>query len=458
VGADSEDPADPVDSVDMGGYYKQMQLFFQISASRIRIAGMLLACIVSVAAIPAFGQATVQRVDVRVTFDDGAPHPLIAERLQAAAQSVLDRLLMGRPLDQLQTLQPRLQETVAAVLDRVATGYAVSGTLAQLGVTSSVTLSLRWVGPVMRDATVRPDLTIIHPRIRPLAESALQARAGEIRALITNLPIAALEWAEPIVAGGAREIVEGALPGFSTAVRISAGASATVELILNVRDSRIIRNIGVRFRSTSIPTLLLEQNAPQVISMAEPLRGLPVAFAEAQRAALARLISEHLAGAPPVRQYRIVTTVGLDVGETTYVNVAADSLLYRGRVEAHLNVGPRAPNPVLVAHLGRLVHPSTELFVEMRLVPNTLAMDWDVGAQYQLSADAAIGMSYTVGAQSVAAWTIVRFGRDVSARGKWNLTREAFEGALTYRVNEFLAGEVVATSLGEVWLRLISNL
>lgn len=424
----------------------------------MRPAILMLACIVLGAGLPAFAQATVQRVDVRVTFDEGAPHPLIAERLQAAAQNVVDRLLVGRPLDQVQALQPRLQETIAAVLDRVATGYAVSGTITQLGVTSSVTLSLRWVGPVMRDASVRSDLMVVHRRIQPLAESALQARESEIRALVTNLPIAALEWAEPIVAGITRQIVEGALPGFSTTVRITAGPSATVELILTVRDSRIIRNIGVRFRSTSIPTLLLEQNAPQVISLAEPLRGLPVAFAEAQRGALARLINEDLAGSPPVRQYRIVTTVGLDVGETTYVNVAADSLLYRGRVEAHLNVGPRAPNPVLVAHLGRLVHPSTELFVEMRLVPNTLSMDWDVGAQYQLSTDAAVGVSYTVGAQSVTAWSIIRFGRDVSARGKWNLTQQAFEGALTYRVNEFLAGEVVATSLGEVWLRLISNL
>ncbi|HET6781430.1 MAG TPA: hypothetical protein VFH67_04990 [bacterium] len=419
---------------------------------------LLLACIVLGAGLPALAQATVQRVDVRVTFDEGAPHPLFAERLQAAAQSVVERLLVGRPIDQLQALQPRLQETVAAVLDRVATGYAVSGTIAQLGATSTVTLSLRRVGPVIGDATVRPDLTIFHPRIRPLAEGALQARAGEIRALVTNLPIAALEWAEPIAAGRAREIVEEALPGFSTAVRISAGVSATVELIVNTRDSRIVRNIGVRFRSTSIPTLLLDRDAPQVISIAEPLRGLPVVFAEAQRGPLARLIDEDLVKSPPVRQYRIVTTVGLDVGETTYVNVAADSLLYRARVEAHLNVGPRAPNPVLVAHLGRLVHPSTELFVEMRLTPNTLSMDWDVGAQYQLSTDAAIGLSYTVGAQSVAAWTIVRFGRDVSTRGKWNLTQQAFEGALTYRVNEFLAGEIIATSLGEVWLRLISNL
>lgn len=423
-----------------------------------RTASVLLVCVVLGAGLPALAQTTVQRVDVRVTFENGPPHSLIVERLQAAAQNVLDRLLVGRPLDQLQALQPRLQDTIAAVLDRVATGYAVSGSAAQLGVTSSVTLVLRPVGAVMQEAIVRADLAIMHPRIRPLAEGALQSRAGEIRGLLTNLPIAALEWAEPIIATRSREIVEGAVPGYSAAIRVTAGTTPIIEVALTVRDSRIIRDIGVRFRSSSIPTLLLDQNAPQVISMAEPLRGLPVAFAEAQRGTLARVINEDLAISPPVRQYRIVATVGLDVGETTYVNVVADSLLYRGRVEAHLNVGPSAPNPVLLAHLGRLVHPSTELFVEMRLVPNTLSMDWDVGAQYQLSTDTAIGVSYTVGARSASAWTIVRFGRDVSARGKWNLTQQAFEGALTYRVNEFLAGEVVATSLGQVWLRLISNL
>jgi hypothetical protein len=424
----------------------------------LRTASLLLACLVLGAGLPALAQATVQRVDVSVTFENGAPHPLIAERLRSAAQNVVDRLLVGRPLDQLQALQPRLQDTIAAVLDRVATGYAVTGAATQLGVTSSAALILRTVGPVVREATVRHDLTIMHPRIRPLAEAALQSRAGAVQALVTNLPIAALDWAEPIVAARAQAIVEDAVPGYSAAVRITAGITPTVELVLSVRDSRIIRNIGARFRSSSIPILLLEQNAPQVISMAEPLRGLPVAFAEAQRTTLATLINEDLAASPPARQYRIVATVGLDVGETTYVNVVADSLLYRGRVEAHLNIGTSAPNPVLLAHLGRLVHPSTELFVEMRLVPNTLSMDWDVGAQYQLSTDAAVGVSYTVGARSAAAWTVVRFGRDVSARGKWNLTQQAFEGALTYRVNEFLAGEVVATSLGEVWLRLISNL
>lgn len=431
---------------------------FLASVFSIRIVGTLLSWIVLGAAIPAFGQASVQQIEVRLTFEDTAPHPVLADRLQATAESVVERLLLGRPLDQAQAVQPRLGETIATVLDRVATGYVVTAASAQLGVTATVTLRLRTVGPVMQDASVRGDLTALHARVRPLADGPLMARAGEIRALVTGLPVAALGWAEPAVAGQVRLIVEAAVPGYTGAVGIHPGPPAVVDVVLTVRDSRVVRNIGVRFRSTSIPTLLLDQNAPQVASMAEPLRGLPVAFAEAQRGSLARLINEELGSYGPVREYHIVTSVGLDVAETTYINVVADSLLYRGRVEAHLNIGALAPNPEIIAHLGRLVAPLTELFAEIRLVPNTLSADWHLGLLYQVSADAAVGANYAVVAQTTSAWITVQLGRDVSARGRWHLTQPAFEGAFTYRINEFLAGEVVATSRNEFWLRLISNL
>lgn len=408
---------------------------------------------------PAFGQATVQRVEVRLTIDDVEPHSLIRERLQATAESVVDRLLLGRPVDQVLALQPRLGETIGAVLDRVATGYAVTGASAQLGVVSTLALRMRPVGPVIREVSVRPQWVGVHLSVQPLLEGLLQPGAvGEIRALFVGLPVAALEWAEPVAGARARQIVEGALPGFTGAVRVRAGAAALIEVTVAARDTRVIRNIGVRFRSSSMPTILLDQNGPQVASMAEPLRGLPVAFAEAHRQVLARLINDELNAYAPVREYQVVASVGLDVAETTYVTVVADSLLFRGRVEAQLNIGSAAPGPAVVAHLGRLVAPATELFVEVRVVPNTLSMEWAVGGQYEVSPGTLVGLNYAVLARDTTAWTAIRLGPDVSVRGAWNLTQQSFEGALTYRLNEFLAGELVATSRGEFWLRIVSNL
>jgi len=419
-----------------------------------------LALLVVGPARPVLGQAVVQRVDLQVTIEDPQPHPVIRERLVATVQSVADRLLAGRPLEQLAPLEPRLGDPLAAVVDRVATGYTVASVAIQLGAIATVTVHLRPAGTIIREVEVAPDLQAVHPRLHPLVGRLLQDRAvPEIRALYTALPAAAMEWAAPLLEARAREAVEAGLAGFTAAVRARVrGDGARVEVGLRPRDTRVVRNIGVRFRSSSIPTMLLDQHGPAVASMADPLRGLPVVFAQAHQQALTRLISADLAAYPPARQYRIIATPVLDVGETTYVIVVADSLVYRGRVEAQLNIGTRAPGPAVVGHLGRRVTPGTEAFLELRLVPNTLSLEWLLGAEVAVSPTVALGASFAVVAQEPTVWTAVRLGLDTGLRGAWNLRTQAFEGALTYRVNEFLSGELIGTSQGEWWLRLTSNL
>jgi len=75
---------------------------------------------------PARGQAAVQRVTVELTFDGATPHPIIRERLEATVASVAERLLLGRPLEQVTALLPRPEETIAGVVERVTAGYAVA--------------------------------------------------------------------------------------------------------------------------------------------------------------------------------------------------------------------------------------------------------------------------------------------------------------------------------------------
>lgn len=409
---------------------------------------------------PASGQATVQQIELQVSIDGPTPHAVIRDRLRAAVHVVIERLLTGRPLDQLIALQPRLGETIASVVDRVATGYAVTSASVQLGVISHVVVHLQPVGPLIRDVEIVAELRAIHPRLHALVAGVVQQVIGpEIRALYAGLPQAAMAWADPILEAQAREAVERALAGFTATVRARVrGESAQTEVVVLPKDTRVIRNIGVRFRSSSIPTMLLDQHGPAVASMAEPLRGLPVAFAQAHHAAIELLIKEDLAAYPPARQYRIIAAPALDVGETTYVTVVADSVLYRGRVEAQLNIGPQAPGAAVIGHLGRLAAPNTEAFLELRLVPTPLSFDWSVGAQMAASPSTTIGAAYALVARETTAWIAVRAGLDAGVRTSWNLSTQSFEGAVTYRFNEFLSGELIATSRGNWWLRLVSNL
>src|SRR5713101_9356991 len=118
---------------------------------------------------------------------------------------------------------------------------------------------------------------------------------GMVQSLLVGLPVAALDWAGPLVAQHVREMVETALPGFTASYRLRPAERSTLDLTIVPKDSRVVRNIGVRFRSESIPLVLLDQHGPQVASMADPLRGLPVAFVDAQRRSLERFLNEEIA-------------------------------------------------------------------------------------------------------------------------------------------------------------------
>lgn len=435
----------------------------RIPRSRVQRTLLLIALAVvaalSVGVVPAAGQEIVQQVLVDVVLDGPAPHRIVRGRLEAAAASVAERLLVGRPLDQLVPVQGQLNMAVREVLERVTTGYAVREVSVELGVTSTVTVRLQPVEPVITAVIVAVDLRTVHPKVRPLVDGALRdGPVDEIRAAVAGLPVAALLWAGPFVEAEVRGSVQDTLPGYAADVRIRPTPIAEVTLTIVPRDSRVIRDIGVRFRSNSIPTMWLDQHTPQVISIAEPLRGLPVAFAETHRRWLAQLITAELAAYPPARQYSVVATVGLDVAETTYVNVTADSLLYRARVEAHVNIGTAAPPAAIVARIGRLAVPGVEPFVQLRLIPSTLTIGWEVGLRVEVSPSASVGGLYDLSQPGAALWATAQITRDIGVRGTWQVATQTFEGVLTYRINDFLAGEFVGTSSGVAWLRLVSNL
>lgn len=420
----------------------------------------LAATVLLLGTLPVAAQVVVQRVSVQVTVDGPLPHPLVQDRLRATVLSVSERLLVGRAVDQLAPLTAQLGETLAGVVDRVAAGYAVTAVSLRLGAEPDVSVRLRPVGPVVAEVSVTPDLRMVPERLRPLAGGLLQERvAPPLRSLYGGLPEAALLWAGPVLERRAQEAVEEALPGYSATVRVEIrGATGEVAVTVMPRDTRVIRNLGVRFRSTSIPTLLLDQHRPAVISMAEFLRGVPVTFAQAHAGPLADLLRSDLAAYPPALRYGIAAVPVLDVGETTYVNVVAESRRYRGRAEAHLNVGTRAPGPQLLGRLGVLVHPQTETFAEIRLAPQTLSLEWSLGAELAVLPTVRIGAAYGLVAQEVRTWAQLQVGFDTALRGTWFAGQQAFEGAFIYRINEFLSGELVGTSRGEWWVRLVSNL
>jgi hypothetical protein len=411
---------------------------------------------VGAAVSPVRAADPVQRVEARVVIEDGEPHPLVVRRIAESVGSAAARLLVGRDSDVVARQEASLAAVLREVVDRVVGGYRVTAVALQVGVVTGVSLRMQPRPPVLGELPVEFVLPAVHVEAQPLVRAALDPQAPELRRLADRLPVAALEWAAPILEQRAAEIVAAAAPGFGGAARIEV-TPARLAVTVTARDGRVIRDIGVRFRSTSVPYVLLSGHAPQVASMAEPLRGLPVVFASAHRAELEALIKRHLDAYPPVRQYAVVARPLLQVAEVTFVTVLAESAVYRGRLEARLNFGTQAPPPDVRATLGRAFG-SLEPFVELTVVPSNLAFRTVLGMRFELGTSLVIGATTGFDGEGLTPFFTYRLSPDLTLHGRYTSPAAIFEGTISYRLNEFLSWEGVATSNGLVWLRLVSNL
>lgn len=311
--------------------------------------------------------------------------------------------------------------------------------------------------PVLGEIPIVTVFEGVHPDAQPLLREVIDPATPELRGLLLGLPVDALEWAGPIVERRTTELIEAAATGFTAVGRIETAPAARLVVMIAARDARVVRDIGVRFRSTTIPFVLLDQHGPQVASMAELIRGLPVAFVSAHRARFEAIVAARLAAYPPARQYGIVARAVIQVAEVTVITVLADSTLYRGRLEARLNFGTQAPPPDVRAQLGRAFGP-IEPFLELALTPSNLAFRWTIGLRVDVGADVTAGIKVRLDGEEQEAFFTYRLSPDLSVRGAYFVRADTVEGTLTYRLNEFLSWEGVATSRGAVWLRVVSNL
>lgn len=426
------------------------------AAPRLGFLLVLMVFLVAASA-PARAADPIQRVEVALVVEGGAPHPLIARRIVESITTASERLLLGRDSEVVARQEAALAGVLREVIDRVVRGYRTVGVGFQSGAATVVRVHIQPRLPVLVDVPVDITLPGVHSDAQPLVRASLEPVVLDLRHLVARLPAEALEWAAPIVERRIAELVEGSAPGFTATARMESDPPWRVSVSVAARDTRVIRDVGVRFRSSSIPFVLLEGHAPQVASMAEPLRGLPVVFALAQRARLESLVGDQLRAYTPVHQYSVVVSPTLRIAEVTYLSVLADSTLYRGRIEARLNFGTSAPAPDVRVQLGRLFGP-VEPFVEMTLVPSNLAWRWAAGVRVHAGTDLTMGVLTRFESEGLEPFVQYRLSPDMHIHGTYVSRLDTVEVTLAYRINEFLSWEAVATSRGTVWLRLASNL
>jgi len=399
----------------------------------------------------------VQRVEVRLTVEGGDPHPLIVQRLVETVGTAAERLLVGRDSEVVGRQEAALAGVLREVVDRVVRGYRVTSLSFQPAATTIVQVAVQARPPVLGEVPVTVTLQGVHPDAQPLVRGVLEPALPELSRLSARLPTEALEWAGPIIERRVTEVVEATLVGFTATGRVETTPTPRIMALVTARDSRTVRDLGIRFRSSSIPYVLLSPHIPQVTSMAELLRGLPVTFATAQRERLQALIGERLAAYQPVKDYSVVARPVLQVAEVTYVTVLADSTLYRGRLDARLNFGTAAPVPDVRGQLGRAFG-SLEPFVEFRLIPSNLAMRTLAGLRFDLGDSTTLGFRMRLDGEDTEGFVLQRLSPDLQLKGAYFLRADTIEITFAYRFTDFLSWEAVVNSRGLLYVSIVSNL
>lgn len=399
----------------------------------------------------------VQRVEVRLTVEGGDPHPLIVQRLVETVGTAAERLLVGRDSEVVGRQEAALAGVLREVVDRVVRGYRVTSLSFQPAATTIVQVAVQARPPVLGEVPVTVTLQGVHPDAQPLVRGVLEPALPELSRLSARLPTEALEWAGPIIERRVTEVVEATLVGFTATGRVEIAPTPRIMAFVTARDSRTVRDLGIRFRSSSIPYVLLSPHIPQVTSMAELLRGLPVTFATAQRERLQALIGERLAAYQPVKDYSVVARPVLQVAEVTYVTVLADSTLYRGRLDARLNFGTAAPVPDVRGQLGRAFG-SFEPFVEFRLIPSNLAVRTLAGLRFDLGDSTTLGFRMRMDGEDTEGFVLQRLSPDLQLKGAYFLRADTIEITLAYRFTDFLSWEAVLNSRGLLYVSIVSNL
>jgi len=99
-----------------------------------------------------------------------------------------------------------------------------------------------------------------------------------------------------------------------------------------------------------------------------------------------------------------------------------------------------------------------EPYVELALAPSTLSLRTAIGARIELGSHVTIGFRTGLDGDNQEASLTYLISPNLHVRGAYFLRTETIETTLGYRLNESFSWEVVATSRGTVWVRLVGNL
>ena len=407
------------------------------------------------AVAPASQTSVVQSVSVEIS-SGLATSPKVIRRMSESVKTIGEHLLLGRTVIEVNERRDHYEKLVREVFDRVLAGYTVERASVEPALASVIQVQIAPWGDTVRQVDIQVDYSGIAQEAIPLVKADMGKLEEEIRMALSGLPVDAVDWASGVARELIRELLRRQLPEFHFSLDVEAGRLTKVRLSL-FPTGQVVKDAQVSLRSSTIPNLLLVHARPGIETQARAMRGLPVEYVERRLRFFTDKVRQATLADPVIRQFDLTVKPLLRPGVDTAVSVAVDAQTWRIYAEVWLDVGRNKDNISGKAHVGRLLGPHDELFMELQVLPGNMTWQFMPGWGHQFGSDTWAGIRYRINDQAVGWWLSQGLG------GRWSLRAERWpagnrnEFGLRYKLNDFLSAEFVVDK-DRNWLRLVGHL
>ena len=189
------------------------------------------------------------------------------------------------------------------------------------------------------------------------------------------------------------------------------------------------------------------------------LIGVPVAFVERHEAEFCEMFAASLDKQPDFRALGLHTTVTMRPGRDMSVMSRSDTKKYLIRLEGWADISHKDSDgnyTLFRFHAGKRFSPRDELFVQADVAPQDVKWTWALGYTCHVSDATRIIARYDMRRNKMILGGEQEIGRKWMLRYEYRWTDQMGEGALRYRLHDFLSLEYVMDK-EDKWLRFIGN-
>lgn len=399
----------------------------------------------------------IEKVEIKYIQGERTVNTNLENRVIASIQAVGDKLLLGRKAEDVEEHKKRFEDTIRQVFDRVLYGYEISDVVIIPGKTTTINLRMVPWGDTVQSTKVQIDTGALKEADQALIRQDLAGIEERVAQILIGLPVDAFAWADSVSRAMIREIIIERLPEFRAEIEYIPDSNTTVTIRLQPIGP-VIRRTSVTLRSESLPKVLLLSVNRSAEKAAEKLEGLPVAFVQRHKKVYVGRLQQETEAHKVVKKFGLSVSCDYNLGERTEGEIQAESLKYRINFEEIVDLGHHgSDNTTLKSHVGYLVMPQTELFVDTQFYPNSISWHIQPGLGQQLTRKTYAGIKHDITENE----NIFIFKHRLADNLMFNIERNLTSGqkitGIRYRIHEFLSAEAMYDGKN-IWARVIGGL